>query len=354
MRLPFSMMCSVNAGAHEAMRDSRTSIDFIGKVATRRSILLGAQVLEAESQQSPPQGQPQQKQAQRMRQQQAHLHPPKTQQAQEQRQHKQAQPGSASHHTAAADLVRSAKFKMRSAHKNDEGRRSYSRTLRLVRESKKQQQGRSSDRARRMIPVESAEHVRARLQAGSDDFVYLGELESTEGSAAGTHQEVDLNEEDLNEEQMSSAEKEAPVLSDYDIRISPDEDWFELMPKHESDEGDLTTGLVRVHSKKTSPQPLSENPDPTEVDKGDSSTQVLDGGNGAEDSERQEEEWAQILKMFEKDWPVKKEFVEDVKQNGLPSLRISSRAEAGPALQLHPIRQLRNVSSVEWEIRCVV
>lgn len=343
------MMCSVNAGAHEAMRDSRASIDFIGKDATERYILLGAQVLEAESQQPPPQGQPQQKQAQRMRQQQAHLHPPEKQQAQEQRQHKQAQPGSASHHTAAADLVRSAKFKMRSVHKNDEGHRSYSRTLRLVSESKKQQQGRSSDRARRMIPVESAEQVRARLQAGSDDFVYLGELESTEGSAAGTHQEVDLNDEE-----MSSAEKQAPVLSDYDIRISPDEDWFELMPMHESDEGDLTTGLVMVASMKNSPQPLSEHPDPTEVDEGDSSTQVLGSGNSDEDSERQEEEWAQILKMFEKDWPVKKEFVEDVKQNGLPSLQISSRAETGPALQLHPIRQLRNVSSVEWEIRCVV
>jgi hypothetical protein len=78
---------------------------------------------------------------------------------------------------------------------------------------------------------------------------------------------------------------------------------------------------------------------------------------GQEEEERglkkEEEEWAQILRDFEKDWVSKKKFVEDIKQNGLPSFRQSAWANNGPALHLHPIQRLHNISSVEWETRCV-
>jgi hypothetical protein len=75
-------------------------------------------------------------------------------------------------------------------------------------------------------------------------------------------------------------------------------------------------------------------------------------GEAVPDLKREEEEWAQILKDFEKKWLVKKGFVEDMKRNGLPSLRRPLQSGGGPALTLHPIRRVHNPSSVEWEMRC--
>lgn len=242
------------------------------------------------------------------------------------------------------------------------------------------------------------------MHADDDDATYLGEsTRRSEGSQDGRTDPDGRPAGDPHDADQMPPEGWPPVIDEDDVNTPPGEYSWELRPTDESEEGDLDKGweAALVPSKQgseelapdtndlrndTPPDPdASHNNDHSSGDSNGTSEPVEEGtqgrespleqstpevvpndgqndghstaepqGEAAPDPKKEEEEWAQILRHFEEKWLVKKVFVEDIKRNGLPSLRRPLQSRDGPALTLHPIRRVHNVSSVEWEMRCEV